>query len=108
MRVGLLRSRVTIQVEGTPTADDGGGYTQTWAETDVVWGRLRALSAREISAAQGQEGRVTHEVTIRYRTDVTTASRLVIGSRTFNVAGIQNPEDRNAILVLRAVEGGAT
>ena len=97
-----------FQVEGTPTSDSGGGFTQTWAELDVLWARLRALSAKELIAAGAQEGQVMYDVTIRYRSDVTTANRILIGSRTFNITGVMNPEDLNETLILRAVEGVAT
>jgi len=65
--------------------------------------------AGERLAQQGLEDVVTHQVTIRHRTDITTENRFVVGSRAFNIKGIFDPEDDKArYLVMLCDEGVAT
>ena len=107
MRIGNMRSRITIQTLGG-SIDEGGGQTTTWLELDVVWAHIRPLSGREILMADAQLGVVTHEIRIRYRTDVTTAHRIILGSRTFNIKAVLNPDDNDKRLLLKCEEGVAT
>ena len=107
MRIGNMRSRVTIQTLGGST-DAGGGQATSWSELDVVWAHIRPLSGREILMANAQVGVVTHEIRIRYRTDVTTAHRILLGSRAFNIKAVLNPNDNDKMLLLKCEEGVAT
>ena len=108
MRIGNMRSRITIQTLGGST-DAGGGQTTTWSALDTpIWAHIRPLSGREIQMANAQVGVVTHEIRIRYRTDVTTAHRILLGSRTFNIKVVLNPDDNNQMLLLKCEEGVAT
>ena len=109
MRIGRMRSRVTIQTPSDGSSRDaGGGIVNSWSELDVVWAHIRPLSGREVEMADAQEGVVTHQITIRNRTDVTTAHRILLGSRTFNIKSVWNPDQRSRQTTIRAEEGVAT
>lgn len=96
MRAGALRERVTLQ-SATEASDGAGGQTLTWANvaTDpVVWARVEPTEGREKFAAMQIQGRYTHRVTLRYRTDLTLKLRVVWGSIYLNVRSIQQHEKR--------------
>ncbi|MDX2027697.1 MAG: phage head closure protein [Alphaproteobacteria bacterium] len=104
MRIGELRKQVAIQAE-TPTADNAGGYALAWTTVATLWAEITPLDGREIYTAQHLEGRVTHRVTMRWRSGVTTDMRLVYSDRAFNIRAVMNVDERNRWLELLVEEG---
>ena len=110
MRIGELRSRVTLQQESR-VADGGGGFSNTWtnlASSPTVWARIEPLRGREVLQAMQLQSPVTHRVTLRYRGDVRAGMRLVAGARAFNIRAAINLEERGRWLELLCEEGVAT
>ena len=111
LRVGGLRHRLVIQAE-SPQADAGGGQgADPWADpTSVatVWGRIEPLSGGERLRAMQLEDKVTHRITIRYRTGLTAKMRIAFGERVFNIRAVVDLEERNRLLELLCEEGVAT
>lgn len=105
--IGGLRHRVVIQEE-TPTADTGGGYANAWATVATMWCNVEPASGREVFQAQQLQKNVSHRITTRYRTDISTANRLLWGSRTFNVRAVLTTAERNRYTLVLAEEGPAT
>lgn len=105
--IGGLRHRVTIQEE-TKTEDTGGGFALAWADVSTMWCDVVPATGREVFQAQQLQKNVSHKITTRYRTDVTTANRLLWGARTFNVRSVITVSERNRYTVILADEGPAT
>lgn len=108
--IGKMRERVTIQKNGA-TRTNGVRTADSWTALETVYGRLRPLSARELRIADQNREIVTHEVTMRYRSDLGDDDtelfpryRLLIGSRSFDVRSVQNVDFKNRINLLRAEE----
>jgi len=80
--IGALRRRVTLQAP-TRIADGGGGAAITWQPVAQLWAQIRSLSGTEVVLADSLQGTVTHEFTIRKRSDVSPAMRLTMGARIF-------------------------
>lgn len=96
MNIGRLRERITIQ-SSTAASDSAGGQTLTWANlatAPTVWARVEPLQGREVVKAMQIQGPFTHRVTLRYRTDLTLAMRVLWGSRYLNVRAILSNEQR--------------
>ena len=107
--VGALTQRVTVQREGTPGADGGGGYAQAWATFAAgVPAKIEAAQARENILGQKLAEIVSHAVTIRHLEGVAAGMRLVFGSRVFNIRGVVDLEERRRFMVLACEEGVAT
>lgn len=108
MTIGRMRHRVTLQTE-TRTADGGGGATIAWTDQATVWAEITPLSGSEQLRGMALEGRVTHRIRIRYRSDIapTAAWRVAYGARLFNVRAVLNENERNRFLILLADEGVA-
>lgn len=104
--IGKLRHRVILQAEGE-TADAGGGFIRTWSNVVTVWARVEPLRGGEQIAAMQLEDTVTHRVTMRHRTGVTSKSRLLHRGRALSVRSVTDPEERNRFLVLLCEEGAA-
>lgn len=104
---GDLRERVTIQAV-TLTTDGQGGFTESWANigtTPSVFARVRALSGRERTAAAQTDTQATHEVSIRYRADITSAHRLIWESKTlYPVGPWLNNDERGVLLTAQCRE----
>lgn len=102
LRAGQLNERVTFQ-ESTDTRDGGGGVTLAWANlatAPTVWASVRIVSGGEqVEARQTVAGR-RYEVTIRRRTDLTSAMRVVRGSDSLAILAIDDSREHPDAIVL--------
>jgi SPP1 family predicted phage head-tail adaptor len=101
------RHRVTVQGV-TRTADSEGGYTEAYAalSPSTWWVAIQPASVRSLErfVASTIQAKATHVVTGRYRSDVNTNTRLVFGSRTLYVRGVQNVDELNRELLVACEE----
>ena len=82
MKAGRLRHRVTIQ-NFTTTRDEYGQPITKWENGATVWATVSAISSRERLAAGAEMGETSIRVWLRYRADITAASRLLCRSGPF-------------------------
>lgn len=75
MRAGGLRHRVTIQ-HFTTVRDASGQHIKTWFDGATVSAEVNAISGRELVASGAVSAEATIRVWMRYRSDVSAASRL--------------------------------
>ena len=106
MTIGNLRKRVTFQAE-TPTTDNVGGYTLAWTNVMTVWAEIKPSSGNKYFVAGHLEGHITHHVTMRYQTGITTDMRMTYNNRAFNIRAILNTDESNRWLELLVEEGVA-
>jgi len=102
--IGKLRERVTIE-QPTRASDGQGGYTETWSTLATVWAAIKPVTARETYFGHKLEHRVTHKITIRYRSDIAIQMRIAQGTRYFQIHGYKNVDERNRFLELLCEEG---
>lgn len=103
MHAGLLNQRIIIQ-QYAPSQDSSGSTTETWSTLATVWAHIRPLRGREFYAANQTEAEISHEVTIRWRRDVTAVNRILFGTRIFDIKGMPNPEEANEWLIMTCQE----
>ena len=101
--IGRLRHRLTLE-SASRTPDGGGGAVETWTTVAQVWGRIQPTGGTEIANADGLGGRITHEITLRYRSGVTPAMRLISGSRRFEITAVIDIDERHRWLKCLCVE----
>jgi SPP1 family predicted phage head-tail adaptor len=89
--IGALRTRLTLQ-QASRTGDGGGGADISWQTLDEVWAAVRVTGGGEGLAADGVSGRLTHEIVLRYRADVTPAMRFRDGARVYDIRAAFDPE----------------
>ena len=106
MRIGQLRKRVIVQAE-TQAVDAAGGYMLGWTNFASVWAEIEPITGQEHVVAAHLEGHVTHHVTMRYVSGVTTDMRIFYNSRLFNIRAVLNTDERNQWTELLVEEGAA-
>ena len=85
MRAGSLNRRLHLQ-QLTSASDADGFVSETWTDLDLVWASIEPVQGIEgYEAAQSQE-RITHQVTIRWRSDVSPKMRFLYSA---TAGGIQ-------------------
>lgn len=103
MRSGKLRHEITIQAL-TSMQDSYGGQTESWSTFATVRASVEPLQGREYFASQQVQAEVTTRFRIRYLSGVTPKMRVLYDGRTFNVASVINPNERNHELHIMAYE----
>lgn len=104
--LSLMRLRITLE-QPQLTSDTGGGYTRTWQPFASAWAHIAPLRGQEEFAGLQLTGVVTHRITMRYITGVTSAMRVLYGARAFNIRAVMNPDERKEYLVMVCDEGVA-
>ncbi len=93
MTAGELRTRLALE-SPSRTSDGAGGATVTWQEVAEVWAAVRVQAGAETFALDRVAGKVSHEIIIRYRADVTPAMRFREGMRHFDIRAVFDPDGR--------------
>ncbi|OQY26233.1 MAG: hypothetical protein B6244_14135 [Candidatus Cloacimonetes bacterium 4572_55] len=105
MNTGRLRHRLALQVE-TQSQGATGEVASSYATDTTVWGALSPVSGREMEQARQISEEITYKAVIRYYSSLTTEYRILYDSRVFEIANIQNFNERNIyqILLLKEVK----
>lgn len=112
MQAGLLRKRVQLQ-KPAPGTDAEGTPNGAWVTVGTIWAQVVPAGGTETIVAGQEEARITHQVTIRYRSDLdptvvgATAlhnTRLLLGQRILDIKDGTSPDERHVELDLNCVE----
>ena len=101
--VGELRARLILEGP-VETPDRAGGVARSWSMIATLWGDVTTLSAQQRLEAEQIGQTVTHRLTIRWRTGLTTKQRLRRGTQIFLIRGVQDPDDRRRRLICTCEE----
>ena len=82
MFAGRLRDRVTVQ-NFIETRKPSGLPEKVWSDTATVWAEVIGISGRELMASGAEKAEATIRVWMRYRGDVSAASRLLCETGPF-------------------------
>ena len=104
--IGKMRYRVKVET-ATNTRDAGGGLTQSYTPVTFIYANIKPLKADSTYRQGKVQEKVSHELTIRYMDNISTNHRISFGSRTFNIKGIVNVDERDRFLKLLCNEGVA-
>jgi SPP1 family predicted phage head-tail adaptor len=69
-----------------------------------LWAAVTPLSARGAVEAVALAATVTHRITLRARTDVTTRHRLRQGARVFRIVTLRDPDGSGRFIEIQAQE----
>ena len=98
-----LVHRVTLDAPSR-TPDASGGATVVFTVVAEVAAALHAIVGTERLDADRLAGRLTHTVTIRYRSDVTPANRFTLGPRRFEIRSVLDSDNRRRFLTCHCEE----
>lgn len=104
-RIGELRHLVRLE-SPLATPDGAGGQTLQYALIGEVWCKLLPRDGSEQGAGEGefQQASNTHEVWLRWRGDVTSEMRFVLGSRVLEITSVVDVDERHRWLKCLATE----
>jgi len=106
IKAGCLKHRVTLQ-NPTKTRSASGSASLGWGTVATVWACVRGMSGRDVIMAAQAQALVTHKVTIRYRNDVNSQTRLLYDGRVFEVVvALERSCQTGLELLCREVEDG--
>lgn len=88
----LLIEDFTPQTQ-TRTTDSQGGYTTAWTDGTDFAGRLSKLSVSERLAQDKETAFATHKLFCLTTVDLDPDDRVKLGTRIFDVVGIQRPSN---------------
>lgn len=95
---GRFRTLLSLQ-KNQPVFDESGGYQEQWSEIATLWGQIEPRQSGSRSFAGHTIPHVSHSITIRYRSDITTPMRFVSAERIFTVLGIHDPDESQRYLI---------
>jgi SPP1 family predicted phage head-tail adaptor len=109
MQAGRNRHRATIQnavIVKTPS----GQPKQEWQDGKTVWAEVKAISGRELVASGAEKAEATVRVWMRFRKDVSAASRLKVLTGPFKgmvleVSGPPIPDEKGTRLEILCKQG---
>jgi SPP1 family predicted phage head-tail adaptor len=99
-----LRHRVTIQEFVATGTDARGQALGDWVDVVEVWASVVPLAGRWAEYAHQLWESATVRVLIRFRADVTSANRLLFGSRVLDIGVVTNQGEDNHTLELLCTE----
>lgn len=81
-----------------------GGLTVGYMPLATVWARVRALSARQETAADAAGSTISHSVVMRFRTDIRAGDRLMYRGRRLEVVSYGDLNGRRSYLSCQCIE----
>ena len=94
-----LNQRVTIQQQST-AVDEIGQPVVSWADVATVWAEVKDVSGREYIAAGAEQSAVLTKITIRKRSGIVSAMRVLHGSDTYGIDAVLE-SDRTMLLMCK-------
>jgi SPP1 family predicted phage head-tail adaptor len=107
LRGGRLRHKITIQElpAGSPRQSSSGMRTDSWATFASVRAGIRALSGRELEAAQQRNAALEVEIEIRYLAGVAAGMRALHLGVYYPILAARDPDLRARRLLLDCSAG---
>jgi SPP1 family predicted phage head-tail adaptor len=92
-RAGDLHHRVAIERQ-VLSPDGAGGASAAWEIAGYAWVDIRTGGGDERLDVDAETRRVSHEIWLRYREDVSAANRIRFGARLFDIEAVVDPDQR--------------
>lgn len=92
--IGSLIHQIALQSE-TETKQGNGEVTLVYATYDTVWASVRPMQGKELESAQQISAVATHKIRIYYNSALEPIHRIVFETRTFEIEGILDFQERH-------------
>ncbi len=76
MLASKLRNRITVYKSINTPSPMGGTSSTSWTPTVVLWANFTPLSVKDVINAQAADSETRARCQLRYRTDITTKTRV--------------------------------
>jgi len=104
-----MRHQIRIEQKTIDVSGDGD-RTETWTTFAEVWASVETGNGREFFAARQVMADLTHTIRLRFVIGLTPAMRVrytdqkTKATRYFDIKSILNPDERDEMLTMQAVE----
>lgn len=95
--IGTLTDRVQLRRRES-VAEPEGGHARIFVPMGNAWARVRSLSGRQGSNADGRMVAISHAVVLRFRPDLGPGDRIVYRGRNLDVVSAADLNGRRAYL----------
>lgn len=99
MRAGKLRHRISFN-KTNEARNTHGEMVQTDSATFYAWSEIKPKSGGNNFIAKQHTEKTTHEITVRYNSQIKAELTINYGSRKFEIENIINSFERNRELIL--------
>lgn len=106
-RAGQLRHYAELQSKNE-VPDGAGGTTVTWVKSRNIWCRIQPISGVQQMESMRRNSTISHEITARYRDDITTEKRIVHRGTAYNIEAVTTPEEKEVEAHIIASSGVPT
>lgn len=105
MQSGKLRTLLTLNQKSV-TQNASGEDVVTWAELGTYYADIHPLTGREVDQVGQRWAEAQFRVTARVRSDITIqrADQFIWGSRTLDILGVEDVDQRGRELLIYAKE----
>jgi SPP1 family predicted phage head-tail adaptor len=98
MAPGELNRRLVLEAP-VESADGTGGVTRSYPATMTLWAKVEPVSARRAVVADAPGATITHRITVRRRSAVTTRHRFVEGTTVYRIVTIRDDATRRFLVI---------
>jgi SPP1 family predicted phage head-tail adaptor len=102
-KIGEMRLRMSLEAP-VDTADDSGAMTRSYATLCNLWVKLTPVSGEARFVEGRQEQALEWLAQFRWRADVTSEMRLVLGARRLRIETAYDPDGQRRFLACRCEE----
>jgi SPP1 family predicted phage head-tail adaptor len=95
--IGTLTDRVQLKRRQS-VAEEGGGHARLYVSLGNAWARVRSLTGRQGTNADGRVVAISHAVVLRFRADLGPGDRIVYRGRNLDVVSAADLNGRRAYL----------
>ncbi|KAF0234089.1 MAG: Phage head-tail [Desulfovibrionaceae bacterium] len=103
IRPERMTTALDIQAR-TETPDGMGGVSITWATVATVRAEMWTVKGEERAASASIQASITHRARIWAYPGLTTAHRMKLGTRSFDIQFVNNKEERGVEYVVDMLE----
>ena len=95
---GKLDRRIVVQQRANDK-DSSGQRSMLWSDVTAMWARIEQLQGRELELAQAINAEITHRITVRYRSWITAAHRVIYQGRVMGIVAPPIDVDTEHVLL---------
>lgn len=103
MDIGRLKHRITFQ-KLQQTKNEYGEVLDNWLDVKTVWAEIKPVSGNQFFAAKQINSEISHNVYIRYRSDLSPNMRIKYKERIFDMLYIMNVNEDNTLMQIYCKE----
>jgi SPP1 family predicted phage head-tail adaptor len=100
----MLNRKIELQ-KLVKVSTNTGGFTDTWVSVAILWAKIKNTSGTELLHADQLGATSFSDFTIRYRANINELMKIVYRGTDFQIRHINNMEEADQFLVIKAEKG---